>query len=51
MHGCGAVQSSDPAMKSVSGAADAYLAGIDAALRNGHNGLAADYETAIEALS
>jgi Flp pilus assembly protein TadD len=35
----------------VSGAADAYLAGIDAALRNGHNGLAADYETAIEALS
>jgi len=35
----------------VNGAADAYLAGIDAALRNGHNGLAADYETAIEALS
>ena len=35
----------------VSGAADAYLAGIDAALRNGHNGLAADYEAAIEALS
>lgn len=35
----------------VSGAADAYLAGIDAALRNGHNGLAADYETAIEALT
>jgi Flp pilus assembly protein TadD len=35
----------------VSAAADAYLAGIDAALRNGHNGLAADYETAIEALS
>lgn len=35
----------------VSAAADAYLAGIDAALRNGHNGLAADYEAAIEALS
>ena len=32
-------------------AADAYLTGIDTALRNGHNGLAADYEVAIEALS
>lgn len=30
------------------GAADAYLAGIDAALRNGHNGLASDFEAAIE---
>ncbi len=35
----------------VDAAADAYLAGIDAAVRHGHNGLAADYETAIEALS
>lgn len=35
----------------VDGAADAYLAGIDAALRNGHNGLAADYQAAIETLS
>lgn len=35
----------------VDGAADAYLAGIDAAISHGHNGLAADYETAIEALS
>jgi Flp pilus assembly protein TadD len=34
----------------VHGAADAYLAGIDAAIRHGHNGLAADYEAAIEAL-
>ena len=32
-------------------AADAYLTGIDTAHRNGHNGLAADYEVAIEALS
>ncbi len=32
------------------GAADAYLTGIDTALRNGHNGLAADYEAAIEGL-
>ncbi len=35
----------------VHAAADAYLAGIDAALRNGHNGLATDYEMAIEALT
>ncbi|MEI7794850.1 MAG: hypothetical protein WCI83_09425 [Thermoleophilia bacterium] len=35
----------------VDGAADAYLAGIDAALRNGHNGLAADDEAAIKALN
>jgi Flp pilus assembly protein TadD len=34
-----------------SAAADAYLDGIDAAIRNGHNGLAADYEAAIEALT
>lgn len=35
----------------VSGAADAYLAGIDAALKHGHNGLAADFQAALEALS
>lgn len=35
----------------INAAADAYLTGIDTALRNGHNGLAADYEVAIEALS
>lgn len=35
----------------VDGAADAYLAGIDAAIAHGHNGLAADYEAAIEALA
>lgn len=35
----------------VDAAADAYLAGIDAAIRHGHNGLAADYEAAIEALA
>lgn len=34
----------------VHGAADAYLAGIDAAIRNGHNGLAADFEAAMEGL-
>ncbi len=33
------------------GAADAYLAGIDAALAHGHNGLAADFQAALEALS
>ncbi len=32
------------------GAADAYLAGIDAAIRHGHNGLAADFQAAVEAL-
>ncbi len=35
----------------VDGAADAYLAGIDAAIRHGHNGLATDYEAAMEALA
>ncbi len=34
-----------------SAAADAYLQGIDTAYRNGHNGLAADFEAALEALS
>ena len=34
----------------VDAAADAYLAGIDAAIAHGHNGLAADYEAAMEAL-
>ncbi len=34
----------------VDGAADAYLAGIDAALRNGHKGLASDFEAAMEGL-
>ncbi|NBP86686.1 MAG: hypothetical protein EBU54_16475, partial [Mycobacteriaceae bacterium] len=34
-----------------SAAADAYLQGIDAAYRNGHTGLAADFEAALEALS
>jgi thioredoxin-like negative regulator of GroEL len=32
-------------------AADAYLAGIDAALRHGHTGLADDFQQALEALS
>ena len=31
-------------------AADAYLAGIDAAFANGHTGLADDFEQAMEAL-
>lgn len=32
-------------------AADAYLAGIDAALRHGHTGLADDFQQAMEGLS
>lgn len=32
-------------------AADAYLAGIDAALSHGHNGLADDFQQAMEALT
>jgi len=32
-------------------AADAYLAGIDAALRHGHTGLADDFQQALEALT
>lgn len=32
-------------------AADAYLAGIDAALKHGHNGLADDFQQAMEALT
>ena len=32
-------------------AADAYLAGIDAALKHGHNGLADDFQQAMEALA
>lgn len=32
-------------------AADAYLAGIDAALTHGHTGLADDFQQAMEALS
>jgi len=32
------------------GAADAYLAGIDAALAHGHTGLADDFREAMEAL-
>lgn len=32
-------------------AADAYLAGIDAAMAHGHNGLADDFQQALEALS
>lgn len=31
--------------------ADAYLAGIDAALRHGHTGLADDFQQAMEALT
>lgn len=32
-------------------AADAYLTGIDAAIRHGHNGLADDFQQAMEALA
>lgn len=32
-------------------AADAYLAGIDAAIRHGHNGLADDFQQAMETLT
>lgn len=32
-------------------AADAYLTGIDAALKHGHNGLADDFQQAMEALT
>ncbi len=34
----------------IDGAADAYLAGIDAALAHGHTGLADDFQVAMEAL-
>ncbi|MEQ8833931.1 MAG: hypothetical protein RIB67_05730 [Miltoncostaeaceae bacterium] len=34
----------------VDGAADAYLAGIDQALKHGHSGMAGDFQAALEAL-
>ncbi len=39
------------ALGDVEGAADAYLVGMDAALHHGHDGLAADFQAALEALN